>query len=48
MNIDTVVHVEIALAFDGYTELVIDKIEKDVGCFRIRSCNGDVVHLTFQ
>ena len=47
MNVDAIVHVEIALAFDWYFELVVDKIEKYVRCFRIRSCDGEVIDLTF-
>lgn len=33
-DVDTIVHVEIALTFDWYCEVVVDLVEEDVGCRR--------------
>jgi hypothetical protein len=48
MNVNTIIHVKVSLAFDWYFELVVDEIEKDVRSLCIWSCDGEVVNLTFE
>ena len=47
-NIDTIVHVQEALAFHGHRELVVKHAEEDVSGTLVRCRNSKVIHLAHE
>ncbi len=48
VDIDTIIHIEVALAFDRYHNFVVDHVQKYISSFGVRGGNSKVVDLTHE
>ncbi len=48
VDVDTIIHIKVALAFDRYRKFVVDHVQKYISSFGIGGGNSKVVDLTHE